>query len=164
MIIKSSTFTAISEDHLASGDTIRNWIIVRSLQGPGETVAYLQETDFQLPFCIYISTLPNHSAFCTVVCQRIRATGDVFSAPCGMEYFHCSHTGENRAKIIRRPFDQYRLKYQIGRIDLDDATNNDTGMKTVGKVFSSTKLAIDAVAACILSFGHCSNLIVKAFC
>jgi hypothetical protein len=69
-----------------------------------------------------------------------------------------------KIKIIGRLFNQHGMTYQKGNFDLTDATNNNTGIYALEKLYSRVKLAVNAVAMSRLCFKDCRNDIVKAFC
>jgi len=80
-----------------------------------------------------------------------------------MERFSAPHTGANQAEIIWKLLEQYGLRHTVDYITTDNATNNDTAIYELAKLFSNINVAFDPVSVRMHCFGHVINIVVKAF-
>jgi len=126
-------------------------------------VNQLQGTDFRVYFSFDIWTLPNHHAFFGLVGHWISATRDLITVLLGMECFRGPHTGANVAKIILKLLEQYGLRHKVGYFTTDNATNNETSIPELVKLFSNVNVAFNPVSDPMRSFGHVINLVLQAF-
>ena len=104
----------------------------------------------------------NHLAFTAVVAHFCSPAFSIESILIGFRELRGPHSGENIAEVVDKVLQDYDVTSdQIGCFVLDNATNNDTSIKSLGNTYKWSKSEVHTRR--LRCFGHIINLVAQAF-
>ena len=115
----------------SSETTIKNWILNQFQRSQSELIRKLSRSRSNIHYSFDLWTSPNHRAFLCEVAHWMDHTVRLHGTVLGLRRFRGRHTGENPAKHFWDIVKTYQITEIIGYFTLDNATNNDTAIKTV---------------------------------
>jgi hypothetical protein len=82
------------------------------------------------------------------------------SALLALRRLHGTHSGENQAEIVCEIIDEYKIRSKLGYFVLDNATSNDTAVRSILQYYDLSSEYKKRRLRCL---GHIINLVARAF-
>jgi hypothetical protein len=80
-----------------------------------------------------------------------------------MEEIEGEHNGENLALSVYKVLDDYQIKSKVSFFIMDNASNNDTFIKSLSALLLEDSISYNSVFYCLHCNEHIINLSVQAF-
>jgi hAT family C-terminal dimerisation region len=144
-----------------SHNTTRDWVVKSYERRKQKVKNLLHQARSKIHLSFDLWTSPNHYAFNAVVAHFVTPGYKVVSVLLAFRNLLGPHSGENIAGTVQNVCREYDIESQLGCFILDNASNNDTCIATLGKAYGwNLNEQRQRRLRCL---GHIINLVAQAF-
>ncbi|KAF7364524.1 HAT family dimerization domain-containing protein [Mycena venus] len=160
---------SLKESDIPHRTKMREEILKRTEDAEERLRSKLEDIPGQVSFTFDTWTSKTGDPFLRVTGHYIDAPVDspedwsVKSAQLAYTPIEGNHSGDNLSRILVRTVDRYDLRDKVGWFTADNATNNDTALKALGKEIDPLKLRWDPVERRVRCMEHAVHLTAGHF-
>jgi len=147
-----------------SGHTLRRWLDEFYATMFRMVKQSVQSAICRIHFSFDLWSGPNIRAYMAIVAHWVDPEFKLHAVLLDLHRFVGPHTGKNQAAYFWSTIQKYGIENQVGKFNIDNATNNDTALQEIAHIMRLHNIPpIHPVHDRLRCFGHVINLVVKGF-